>query len=112
MDEKTFCSASGLSRKMVRELMDNGLLLPMEKGLFNQSDVEVGRLYASVFAQGLGLADIAFYSKLAKLLVDGEMRLRLKITGDLPEVRDAETTKGLVHAARTIRNYVFERTFR
>src|SRR5208283_4693337 len=32
MDEKTFCSASGLSRKQVRELMDNRLLLPMEQG--------------------------------------------------------------------------------
>jgi len=112
MDEKTFCSASGLSRKMVRELMDNGLLLPMEKGLFNQSDVEVGRLYASGFAQGLELADIAFYSRLAKLLVDGEMRLRLRLTAYLPEDKDAETTQGLVQAARSIRNYVFERTFR
>ncbi len=112
MDEKTFCSASGLSRKQVRELMANGLLLPMEKGLFNQSDMEVGRLYASGFAQGLELADIAFYSRLAKQLVDGEMRLRLKLTADLPEDKDAETTKGLVQAARTIRNYMFERTFR
>lgn len=112
MDEKTFCSASGLSRKQVRELMDNGLLLPMEKDSFNQSDVEVGRLYASGFAQGLELADIVFYSRLAKLLVDGEMLLRLKLTEDLPEDKDAETTKGLVQAARTVRNYVFERTFR
>lgn len=112
MDEKTFCSTSGLSRKQVRELMDNGLLMPMEKGLFNQSDLEVGRIYASGFAQGLELADIAFYSKLAKLLVNGEMRLRQKITEDLPEDKDAETTKGLVQAARAIRNYVFERTFR
>ncbi len=112
MDEKTFCSATGLNRKHVRELTDNGLLLPMEKGLFNQSDVEVGKIYAAGFGQGLKLADIAFYSKLAKLLVDGEMRLRLRITEDLPEDKDAETTKGLVQAARTIRNYVFERTFR
>ena len=92
--------------------MDNGLLLPMEKGLFNQSDMEVGRIYASGFAKGLQLADIVFYSRLAKLLVDGEMRLRLRITADLPEDKDAETTKGLVQAARSIRNYVFERTFR
>jgi len=111
-DEKTFCSASGLNRKQVRDLMDNGLLLPMEKGLFNQSDIEVGRLYAAGFAQGLKLADIAFYSRLARLLVNGEMRLRLRLTADLPEDKDAETTKGLVQAARTIRNYVFERTFR
>lgn len=112
MDEKTFCSATGLNRKQVRELMDNGLLLPIEKSLFNQSDVEVGRFYASGFGRGLELADILFYSRLAKQLVDGEMRLRLRITADLPEDKDAETTKGLVQAARTIRNYVFERTFR
>ncbi len=112
MDEKTFCSATDLNRKQVRELTDNGLLLPIEKGLFNQSDVEVGRVYASGFAHGLELADIVFYSQLAKLLVDGEMRLRLRITADLPEDKDAETTKGLVQAARAVRNYVFERTFR
>ena len=112
MDEKTFCSASGLNRKQVRELTDNGLLLPMEKGLFNQSDVEVGRIYTSGFGQGLELADIVFYSRLAKLLVDGEMRVRLRLTANMTEDEDAETTKGLVQAARTIRNYVFERTFR
>ena len=44
--------------------------------------------------------------------MNGEMRLRQKITEDLPEDKDAETTKGLVQAARAIRNYVFERTFR
>lgn len=112
MDEKAFCSASGLSRKQVRELMDNGLLLPMEKGSFNQSDVEVGKLFATGFAKGMELADVAFYPELAKLLVDGEMRLRRKLTADLPEDKDIETTKGLVRAARTIRNYMFERTFR
>ncbi|MGO9015568.1 MAG: MerR family transcriptional regulator [Dissulfurispiraceae bacterium] len=112
MDEKTFCSSTGLNRKQVRELLDNGLLLPIEKGLFNQSDVEVGRFYAAGFGKGLELADIIFYSQLAKLLVDGEMRLRMRITADMPEDEDAETTKGLVQAARTIRNYVFERTFR
>ena len=112
MEEKTFRSASGLSRKHIRELMDHGLLMPMEKGLFNQSDLEVGRVYASGFAQGLELSDILFYSKLAKLLVDGEMRVRQQLTADLPEDKDAETTKGLVQAARTIRNYMFERTFR
>lgn len=112
MDEKAFFAASGLSRKQVRELMANGLLVPMEKGSFNQSDVEVGKLFAVGFAQGMELSDVAFYSKLAKLLVDGEMRLRLKLTTGLPEDKDIETTKGLVRAARTIRNYVFERTFR
>src|SRR5208283_4177000 len=112
MDEKTFCSASGLNRKQVRELTVNGLLLPMEKGLFNQSDVEVGRIYATGFGRGLELADIAFYSQLAKLLVDGEMRVRLRLTENLTEDKDAETTKDLVQSARTIRHYVFERTFR
>ena len=60
MDEKTFCSTSGLSRKQVRELMDNGLLMPMEKGLFNQSDLEVGRIYASGFRRGWSLPTSLF----------------------------------------------------
>jgi len=45
------------------------------------------------------------------MLPDKEMRLRQRLTGNLPEAENVELTGHLVQASRMIRNYVFERFF-
>lgn len=111
LNEAEFCQATGLDREQVRKLMEGGFLLPLELGIFNGYDVAVGKIYAGGIAIGAELSDMAFYVDAAKQIVDGEMRLRQKLTAHLPEEQDAETTKRLVEAARAVRNYVIDRVF-
>lgn len=106
-----FCAATGLDARQVRSLLKNGLLLPLEKGSFNQYDVTIGKMYAQGFAIGLHVTDLAFYSEAAKQIVDKEMRLRKRLTANLSEERGAEVTKRLVGSARAVRNYVIDRSF-
>ena len=86
-------------------------MLPLELGIYNGYDVAVGKIYAGGIAIGAELSDMAFYVDAAKQIVDGEMRLRQKLTAHLPEEQDAETTKRLVEAARAVRTYVIDRVF-
>ncbi len=111
LSEEEFCQAVGLDREQVRGLMEGGLLLPLEAGVFTDPDVAVGKIYAGGIAMGTELSDIVFYADAAKRIVDGEMRLRKKLTAHLPEEQDAETTTKLVEAARAVRNYVIDRVF-
>ncbi len=111
LKEAEFCRETGLDREQVNKLMEEGFLLPIEAGIFNGEDVAVGKIYAAGIAMGTELSDMAFYVDAAKRIVDGEMRLRQKLTAHLPEEQDAETTKGLVDAARAVRNYVIDRVF-
>ncbi|MGD0843202.1 MAG: MerR family transcriptional regulator [Geobacteraceae bacterium] len=111
LNEAEFCRATGLNFREVRKLIKNGLLVPLEKGIFNQPDVEVCGMYAKCFALGAGAADLSFYAEAAKMIVDMEMRLRSKLTAHLPEEQDAEVTRRLVLGARVVRNYVIERVF-
>ena len=106
-----FCAATGLSSGQTTELIQKGLLVPLEDSRFNQYDVSVGSLYARGFSRGLTAADIVFYAESAKKIVDGEMTLRHKLTGHLSEEEDVRATMELVRAARTIRNYVLDRSF-
>lgn len=111
MDKTAFCAATGLNTAQVKELMQKGLILPLEKGSFNEQDVVVGKVYARGFALGVKASDLAFYAEAAKEIVDKEMQLRQRLTGNLPETQDAELTGRLVQAARAVRNYVFDRVF-
>jgi hypothetical protein len=111
LNEAEFCQATGLDREQVRKRMEGDFLLPLEVGIFNGYDVAVGKIYAGGIAIGAELSDMAFYVDAAKQIVDGEMRLRQKLTAHLPEEQDAETTKRLVEAARAVRNYVIDRVF-
>jgi len=111
LNEAEFCLAAGLKPGEVRKLIKSGLLIPLEKGKFNQQDVAVCGVYGRCFALGAGAADLAFYAEAAKMIVDMEMRLRSKLTGDLPDEQDAEVTRRMVVGARVVRNYVIDRTF-
>jgi DNA-binding transcriptional MerR regulator len=111
LNEAEFCKATGLNLREVRKLINNGLLVPLEKGIFNHQDVVVCGLYAKCFALGADTADFVFYAEAAKMIVDMEMRMRSKLTAHLPEEQDAEVTRRLVLGARVVRNYVIERAF-
>ena len=111
MNEQAFSAASGLGPKDMAQLKKIGLLLPLERGQYGQSDVAVGKIYAQGFAAGIKATDLSFYVEAAKRIVDEEMRLRKRLTSGLPEDRDAAMTTGMVRAARAIRNYVIDRMF-
>lgn len=111
LDKGAFCDAAGLTPGQVKALMDNGLLLPLKKGCFNEQDVTIGRIYAQGLALGIKVSDMTFYAVTAKQIVDEEMRLRRRFTVHLPDDQDAGITQKLVHAARATRNYVIDRTF-
>ncbi len=111
LDHGAFREATGLGSPEIKELREAGLLLPLDDGHFNASDVAVGRVYARAFALGLRASDLAFYAESAKRIVDEEMALRNKLTGRLPEDQDARMTTQLVQGARAVRNYVVDRTF-
>ena len=111
LNETEFCRATGLNPREVRNLIEIGLLVPLEKGIFNHQDVVVCGLYGKCFALGADTADLVFYAEAAKMIVDMEMRLRSKLTAHLPEEQDSEVTRRLVIGARVVRNYVIDRTF-
>lgn len=111
LDEAAFREATGLGSKQVKALIKSGLLLPLEKGRYNEQDVEIGRIFARGLALGITVSDMTFYTVTAKQIVDEEMRLRARFTAHLPEDQDAGLTQRLVQAARATRNYVIDRTF-
>ena len=108
---KAFRDATGLTGREVRELLEAGLLMPLEKGIFRQEDVDAGKIYAAAFGLGLKASDLAFYGKIAKELVHEEMRLRARLTGPLPYDEDARVTAQLTRSARVLRNSVIDRVF-
>ena len=111
LDEAAFRDATGLSSEQIETLIENGLLLPLEEGQYNEQDVTIGRIYAQGLALGIAASDMAFYAVAAKQIVDEEMRLRARFTAHLPEDQDAGLTQRLVQSARATRNYVIDRTF-
>ncbi|MGD0488560.1 MAG: MerR family transcriptional regulator [Syntrophorhabdales bacterium] len=111
LHEEAFRSATGLTSPQVSELLEAHLLMPLEKGAFRQDDIDAGRVYAGAFTLGLGSCDLAFYTAIANELVDREMSLRRRLTGRLPDDRDARVTTELTRGARTLRNYVIDRVF-
>jgi DNA-binding transcriptional MerR regulator len=111
LDEAAFREATGLTSKQVKTLIESGLLLPLEKGRYNEQDVEIGKSFAQGLALGITVSDMAFYAVTARQIVDEEMRLRARFTAHLPEDQDAGLTQRLVQAARATRNYVIDRTF-
>jgi DNA-binding transcriptional MerR regulator len=111
LDEVAFRDATGLSSVQIKALIENGLLIPLEKGRYNEQDVTIGKIYAQDFALGITVSDMSFYPVAAKQIVDEEMRLRARFTAHLPEDQDAGLTQRLVQSARAMRNYVIDRTF-
>jgi DNA-binding transcriptional MerR regulator len=110
-DEAAFRDVTGLRSEQITALIDSGLLLPREKGRYNDQDAAIGAIFARGLALGITVSDMAFYAVAARQLVDEEMRLRARFTAHLPEDQDAEITQRLVQSARAMRSYVVDRTF-
>jgi DNA-binding transcriptional MerR regulator len=111
LDEAALGAATGLSSEQIAELIEKGLLIPLEAGRYNEQDAAIGRIYAQGLAMGIKASDLAFYAATAKQIVNEEMRLRRRLTAHLPEDQDAGLTRRLVQSARATRNYVIDRTF-
>ena len=111
MDLEEFCAESGLSREDVESLEEKGMLIPLEPGRYDLDDLNMARSYLRNWELGLKPEDGAFYVRLAKELVDYEMKLRHRLTHDLPLAQDAMITMEMTRSARATRSYIIERTF-
>ncbi len=111
LTEAEFCPATGLKPGMVRKLIKSGLLLPVQKGKFNQQDVAVGSAYGRCLDLGAVTDDFVFYAQAARMIVDGELVLRHRLTAHLPEDKDAEMSGRMILGAKVVRNYMIDRTF-
>lgn len=111
LNESEFCDETGLSPDQVKRLMEAELLMPLNKGRFDQEDVGMARIYGRGIENGITVEDMSFYPRLGKLIVEEEMALRRRVTHHLSYEADAERTLRMVHAARATRNYVLNRLF-
>lgn len=106
-----YCRAAGLSEKQVDELARAGLLLPFAGGRYDSLDLAIGRVYRQVLEAGASPGDLSFYALRARQIVDQEMRLRRRLTKKMSYDAEAALTSQLVRSARSMRNYVIDRTF-
>jgi len=111
LDQSAYCRATGLTSDQVDDLIRAKMLLPLKSGFFDEEDVGMGTIYAGGISRGMTEDDMAFYPRLAKQIVDEEMRLRRRLTHHLPDELDAGLTLELVQAARATRTYVIDRLF-
>jgi DNA-binding transcriptional MerR regulator len=111
LDTDQFLAAAGMEPGHLQQLLDTQLLLPLEPGRYDQQDLAMARVYVLGHAQGIKPEDVVFYPSLGKKIVDQEMRLRSRLTRELPPEMDAAVTMGLVKAARATRSYVIDRLF-
>jgi DNA-binding transcriptional MerR regulator len=111
LGKQEFLRQSGLNRRALEEFQAAGLLLPLEEGRFDQQDLAMGRLLAQALERGVTSRDLAYYHRLGSQIVDEEMKLRSRITKDMPLAADAEVTMALTQGARAMRSYVIDRLF-
>ena len=109
--QKEFCSRTGLTSAQLKSLLEAGVILPLSPGRFDQRDIALGRVFTRALEAGLAGQDLAFYHRLGSEMVDLEIKLRQRVTGDLPDGEDAEVTGRMVQAARAVREYVIDRIF-
>ncbi len=111
LDAAAFAAETGLAPGAVRSLLRAGLLAPLQPGRFDRADVAAGRAYARALALGLRPADLGFYVRAARAIVDAQVALRRRLTAHLSEAEDVALTLELVANGRAVRGYVMERTF-
>jgi len=111
VNQKVFCRMTGLTPKQVEECLSSDLLLPFENGMFDQEDIAIGQFLKGGFGVGLSIKDLDYYPRLAKETAKREMAIRMRLTKDLGFERNVSATMELTRAARSLRNYIFERHF-
>ena len=110
MQKEAFCRATGLSERQLALLCRLKLIIPLEEDLFNEQDKAMGRLLKQSLDLGLTPGDLEFYPRIARKLVDEELKLRERHTRDLEFDENASLTLELTRMARSIRSYVIDRT--
>ena len=106
-----FCRITGLSSEQLNSLLKARLILPVQKGRFDQQDVSMGKMFVRGFSRGLRVTDVHYYVELGEKIVDYEMALRRRMTHHLPPDQDAALTLEMVKNARMCRSYVLDRLF-
>jgi len=105
------CTKSGLPLRDARKALKLGLLMPKKKGRFNQDDVAVATALVRMMQFGVPLEEADGYPKLAKEIVDFEMEMHARITGELPRPQAMEVTLIMTKMAQAMRKYYLDRTF-
>jgi DNA-binding transcriptional MerR regulator len=111
LNASEFCASTGLNQEQLTDLLKAKLLLPLQDDLFDPQDIGMGKMYAAVFAFGLGSTDMTEYVALCEKIVDHEMAIRKRLTHHLPDDEDAALTIELVKSARMMRAYIIDRLF-
>ena len=111
LDETAFSRETGLSISQLQKLLRTRLLMPLTKGLFDQDDIRMGKLYTSLLETGLEIEDLNYYTELGDRIVDHEMKIRRRLTHHLPLEQDAAVSLKLVKDARMTRSYIIDRLF-
>ncbi len=111
LDTEQFLAAAGMEPEHLEQALAKQMLQPLEPGLYDQQDLAMARIYVRGRAMGLRPEDGEYYVRLGKQIVEEEMRLRARLTRDLPPEMDAQVTLGMVQAARATRAYVIDRLF-
>jgi len=111
LDLEAFCRATGLTPHQVEENIAAGVLMPLEKGVFDQEDVAMGRVRRTGTELGIAVDEIQYYRRAAELIVDHEMALRDRVTRDQTFAQSAATTLEMTRMARVVRAYVIDRVF-
>ena len=111
MNTEQFLAATGMEAEHLEQLLKEELLLPLEPSFFDHEDLAMARIYMRSRSMGMKTGDGAYYVRLGKKIVDQDIRLRSRLTRDLPPELDAQVTLGLVQTARAVRSYVIDRLF-
>ncbi len=110
MDKKSLCKATGLTSSQLAALCRLQLVAPLEENEFDDQDLAVARLLKECLDFGVAPEDLAFYPRVAKEIVDSEVRLREQYTKDLGFKENAGLTLELTRLARGLRAYIIDRT--
>lgn len=110
LDKKAFCRVTGLSPKEVNKYLAKDLLIPKEKGCFDQEDVAIGQVLRSARDLGIkpGEAD---YPRLAEEIVAKEMAIHKRLVKDQSYEEAINMTMELTRVARALRAYIIDRIF-
>jgi len=106
-----FSKATGLSAEEANSYVEMQLLIPLGNGLFDEEDIEIGRVLKRLCELGVDLEEASFYPRICKQLLEHELEWRRRLTAELPFEQDASLTLELTRAARALRPYVIDRLF-
>ncbi len=110
-DEAGFAEATKLTVSEIRVLVSIGLIVPVQEGAFDRQDVIIGQVIKKAMTYNIRPDDISFYARAAKALAEDEMKIRKRVSENLPVQENSAVTMELTQMARSFRSYVFDRTF-